>query len=109
MSWRNSLPMKKDLEKLIRKGESATLEFKRSTGELRQALWTLCAFANGAGGKVIIGVKPDGRIVGQQVSEAAAELDCSVALAFLARAVPSLSERLFGEESGQLSCRGYRI
>lgn len=29
----------------------------------------MCAFANGAGGRVLIGVKPDGRVVGQQVSE----------------------------------------
>ena len=43
------------LTKLIAKGESATLELKRSTGELREALQTLCAFANGKGGRVIIG------------------------------------------------------
>ena len=46
------------LTKLIAKGESATLELKRSTGELREALQTICAFANGKGGRVIIGVKP---------------------------------------------------
>lgn len=58
-----------ELEKLVAKGEYDTLEFKRSTGELREALQTLCAFANGNGGKVAIGVKPDGQIAGQQVSE----------------------------------------
>ena len=57
------------LESLIAKGESATLELKRSTGELREALQTLCAFANGKGGRVVIGVKPSGQLVGQQVSE----------------------------------------
>ena len=57
------------LKTLVSAGESATLEFKRSTGELRQAFQTLCAFANGSGGKVVIGVRPDGHIVGQQVSE----------------------------------------
>jgi ATP-dependent DNA helicase RecG len=57
------------LTKLIAKGESATLELKRSTGELREAMQTLCAFANGKGGRVIIGVKPSGELVGQQVSE----------------------------------------
>lgn len=40
--------MTPSLTKLIAKGESATLEVKRSTGELREALQTLCAFANGA-------------------------------------------------------------
>ncbi len=57
------------LTQLIAKGESASLEFKRSTGELREALQTLCAFANGKGGRVMIGVKPSGEVVGQQVSE----------------------------------------
>lgn len=49
----NSMPRRtasKDLEALVRRGESANLELKRSTGELRQALQTLCAFANGGGG-----------------------------------------------------------
>jgi ATP-dependent DNA helicase RecG len=57
------------LIQLIAKGESATLEMKRSTGELREAMQTLCAFANGKGGRVVIGVKPTGDLVGQQVSE----------------------------------------
>lgn len=32
-----------NLTQLIAKGESATLELKRSTGELREAMQTLCA------------------------------------------------------------------
>lgn len=58
-----------NLAQLIAKGESATLELKRSTGEMREAMQTLCAFANGKGGRVIIGVKPNGELVGQQVSD----------------------------------------
>lgn len=58
-----------DLTKIIAKGESRTVEFKRSTGELREAMQTLCAFANGDGGRVLVGVRPDGKIVGQQISE----------------------------------------
>lgn len=61
--------MTASLRQLIAKGESATLELKRSTGELREAMQTLCAFANGKGGRVVIGVKPSGELVGQQVSE----------------------------------------
>jgi ATP-dependent DNA helicase RecG len=57
------------LARLVSKGESKSLELKRSTGELREAMRTLCGFANGAGGRVVIGVKPDGTIVGQQVSD----------------------------------------
>lgn len=58
-----------DIKRLASKGESNTLELKRSTAELREALQSVCAFLNGAGGKVLIGVKPDGTVVGQQVSE----------------------------------------
>lgn len=58
-----------ELQALVAQGEGELLEFKRSTGELREAMQTLCAFANGAGGSVLIGVRPDGRVVGQQLSE----------------------------------------
>jgi ATP-dependent DNA helicase RecG len=57
------------LQSLIAQGESETLEFKRSTGELKRAGETLCAFLNGDGGKVLIGVAPDGRLVGQEVAD----------------------------------------
>ena len=57
------------LSKLIAQGESETLELKRSTAELKRAGETLCAFLNGEGGKVLIGVGPDGRLVDQEVAD----------------------------------------
>ncbi len=51
-----------ELTRLIRKGESETVEFKRSFG--REAIETLCAFANTAGGVVLIGVDDDGAVKG---------------------------------------------
>ncbi|MCK6537536.1 MAG: putative DNA binding domain-containing protein [Polyangiaceae bacterium] len=57
------------LQSLIAQGESSTLEFKRSTAELRRAGETLCAFLNGDGGKLLIGVGPDGSLVGQEVAD----------------------------------------
>ena len=57
------------LETLAAEGESETLEFKRSTAELRRVGETLCAFLNGEGGQVLIGVGPDGKIFGQQVAD----------------------------------------
>ncbi|MBI2071237.1 MAG: putative DNA binding domain-containing protein [Elusimicrobia bacterium] len=60
---------KKELRRLVAKGEGPQLEFKRSTGELKEALQTACAFLNGEGGQVLIGVKPDGAITGQQVAD----------------------------------------
>jgi ATP-dependent DNA helicase RecG len=67
-SGNNTSP--KQLTDLLKKGEGQTLEFKRSTAELQGAMQALCAFMNGAGGMVIIGVGPDGRLLGQEVSDA---------------------------------------
>jgi ATP-dependent DNA helicase RecG len=50
-------------------GESETTEFKRTTGERREAARTVCAMLNNRGGRVLFGVEPDGRVKGQQVSD----------------------------------------
>lgn len=50
-------------------GESETLELKRTTGERRAATQTLCAMLNHRGGRVLFGVGPDHRVVGQTVSD----------------------------------------
>jgi hypothetical protein len=57
------------LHSLIAQGESETLEFKRSTAELRRAGETLCAFLNGDGGQVLVGVGRKGPLVGQQIAD----------------------------------------
>ena len=59
----------KDLARLLKPGEGPNLEIKRSTGELREGLQTVCAFLNGSGGIVLFGVRPDGQPEGQQVSD----------------------------------------
>lgn len=47
-----------------------TLEFKRSTGELREAMRALCGMLNAMGkGRVFFGVSDRGEIVGQMVSD----------------------------------------
>lgn len=60
---------RKDLAPLLKQGEGPTLEFKRSTGELKECMKTLCAFLNGSGGIVLFGVRPEGTIVGQAISD----------------------------------------
>jgi ATP-dependent DNA helicase RecG len=60
---------RKELTRLLKEGEGRRLEFKRSTGELREGLQTICAFLNGSGGMVIFGVRPDGNPEGQEVSD----------------------------------------
>ena len=59
----------KQLAALVKEGEGPALEFKRSTGELKEGMQTLCAFLNGSGGRVLFGVRPEGTIEGQEVSD----------------------------------------
>jgi len=54
---------------LIEKGESETLEFKKSTASLREGIETSCAFANHRGGYLIFGIDNNGAIVGQEVTD----------------------------------------
>jgi ATP-dependent DNA helicase RecG len=54
---------------LIAKGESETLEFKKSTTSLREGIETICAFANQRGGYLLFGVDDKGVIAGQQVTD----------------------------------------
>ena len=54
---------------LAEQGESHTLEFKKSTSQLKPAFETVCAFLNGKGGVVLIGVQDNGHIVGQCVAD----------------------------------------
>jgi len=43
---------------LIQSGESETLEFKKSTGEWKEVIETISAFANTRGGVILTGIKP---------------------------------------------------
>lgn len=54
---------------LITQGESQQLEYKKSTANLKDILKTICAFLNGDGGIVLIGVEDNGNLVGQVVAD----------------------------------------
>lgn len=58
-----------ELQGIVSKGESETVEFKKSTGQLTRAGETLCAFLNGKGGRVFFGITPEGQIVGQHIAD----------------------------------------
>ena len=58
-----------ELERLAAAGESETLELKRSTGERRTGVRAVCAMLNHRGGRVLFGVNPDGRVLGQEVND----------------------------------------
>ena len=53
----------------LSQGESEGVEFKRSTSLLKEAVQTLCAFANHQGGVLYFGVADDGTVVGQSVTD----------------------------------------
>lgn len=53
-----------DFPRLLAKPESRTLEFERDAGSLRPILRSLVAFANTAGGTVVLGRDDDGTVVG---------------------------------------------
>ena len=58
-----------DLQSLIQQGESETFEFKKSTANLKSGAETLCAFLNGEGGTVLIGISDAMKIIGQDVTD----------------------------------------
>jgi len=58
------------LKTLVKRGESDILEFKSSTANLTAGMQTVCAFLNSLrGGTIIFGVKDDGQIVGQEITD----------------------------------------
>ena len=59
-----------DINRLIANGEGRLLELKKTTGELKDAMHTACAFLNGEGGWIVFGITPTTlRIFGQVVSD----------------------------------------
>ena len=61
--------MSYDFKHIISGGESETVEFKKSTSELRESTETICAFANTRGGILFFGISDTGDVVGQQITD----------------------------------------
>ncbi|WP_372752409.1 helix-turn-helix domain-containing protein [Labilibaculum sp.] len=76
------------IEKMIREGEHQQQDFKFCITDSRKIAKSLSAFANTDGGKLLIGVKDNGKIAGTKVEEefhmieAAAELYCRPKISF---------------------------
>ena len=58
-----------DLHALIAQGEGETLEFKKKTTHPHRISRTLASLANTRGGRVLVGVDDDGRVVGVREAE----------------------------------------
>jgi predicted HTH transcriptional regulator len=68
-----------ELEQLIRQGEGEQLEFKKKTTHPSRISRTLVSLANTHGGRVLVGVEDDGRIVGVRDAEEEIYLLCQAA------------------------------
>ena len=59
-----------DIKEIIANDEHRTLELKKSTGELKEAMHTACAFLNTDGGWLLFGITPTSlKIIGQEVTD----------------------------------------
>ena len=59
-----------DIKQLISKDEHRCLELKKTTGELKDGMHTVCAFLNTDGGWLIFGIAPSSlKILGQEVTD----------------------------------------
>lgn len=58
-----------ELEKIISKGEGVQLDFKQTISNQKKIARTLAAFANNSGGKLLIGIKDNGFIIGCDTEE----------------------------------------
>ena len=63
--------MDKDIKKLIKKGESELVEFKKSFDN--EAIETISAFSNTVGGKILVGVSDSGNIIGISIGKGTLE------------------------------------
>ena len=58
-----------DIEKIISQGESEITEFKKSTGEWKEIIETICAFSNTRGGEILIGINNSGEVKGVEIGK----------------------------------------
>lgn len=86
------------LEKEIKLGESRTLEFKKELPrESHKWLKTIVAFANGAGGRFVIGVNDERQVVGLPVHTDIFKLKDSIADAIAQACNPQIVFDIYQE------------
>ena len=56
---------REDLEAWVPQGESELQEFKQTSGQRTEGARTVCAMLNNRGGRVLFGVSPQGKLIGQ--------------------------------------------
>jgi predicted HTH transcriptional regulator len=88
LNRKNSVQVEKQLRKLISEGEHQAQDFKYAITDSKKIARTLAAFANTDGGRLLVGVKDNGRVVGVSsdeeyyMVEAAANMYCKPPVKF---------------------------
>lgn len=62
-----------NLKDLISKGESETIEFKKSLSGWKEIVETICAFSNAKGGIILVGVDDRGKVHGLTIGKRTVE------------------------------------
>ena len=65
--------MNVDVTKIIKSGESETVEFKKSTGEWKEIIETISAFTNKKGGVILVGVDNKKEVCGVSIGKGTIE------------------------------------
>jgi len=60
-----------NLSNLFGASESTVVEWKQSLGEIDKIIESAAAFANTEGGRIFIGVAPEGKVIGVQIGKGA--------------------------------------
>jgi ATP-dependent DNA helicase RecG len=82
--------------------ESALLEFKREVPKNEQIIKTIIGFCNQKGGKLILGIDDDRRVVGlpqDEINKLLESLDHSIYEACYPPIIPQLSTQIFGNKT----------
>jgi ATP-dependent DNA helicase RecG len=91
--------MDANLKKILKSGESETVEFKQSLAEKDQILETVSAFSNARGGSIYIGIDTSGNVTGVQVGKKTLEsLANDIKLATDPKIFPSIEAISFDGE-----------
>lgn len=80
--------------------EDETLEFKKSTGELNEAMNSICAMLNKHGrGTIYFGILPNGEVKGQNVSESTLrDISRKIYESIVPQIVPKIEKRIVDEK-----------
>jgi len=81
--------------------ESEDVEFKKSTGELKEGIQSLAAMLNKSGqGTLYFGVRNDGTVIGQQISDTTLRgISQAIAVGIRPQVIPTISVQLMDDKN----------